>query len=75
MREGARAGNAIGLAANESSSVTVELENRGKRAVTIVGCPLRAAAEIFDDDGNLYFAGTVSSVAHGANTTTLEIDA
>lgn len=75
MREGVRVGNSIGIAANESSSVEVTLDNRGKRAATIIDWPLRASAEIYDDNDELYFAGTVAVIAYNVNYVTLEIDA
>ena len=69
LRLAARAGQAIGLGATESSSVTVVLNNHGRRAATIIGRPLRVAADIYDDDEALFFAGTVSSIEYGHDLT------
>lgn len=63
------------LGGRESSSVDVTLDNRGNRAATIVGLPLRKAAQIFNDDGSLFFAGYVSGVAYGKTVTTLTVGA
>lgn len=73
LRTAARAGQAVGIAATESSSVTVVLDNGGKRVAKIIGRPLRAHADIYDD-GELFFSGIVSSIEYGDDVT-LEIGA
>lgn len=64
LREAARAGNLTGIAAGESSSLTVKLDNPQGKVARIVRRPLRARAEIFDDDV-LYFAGYVGPIVYG----------
>lgn len=65
LRLSARAGDAVGIASTESSTVTVRLDNRGRRAASIIGRPLRVAADIYDDDGDLFASGTVSDITYG----------
>jgi hypothetical protein len=72
LRLAARAGEAVGIAGTESASVTVRLDNRGRRAATIIGRPLRVAADIYDDDNNLFASGTVSEITYG-DEITLEV--
>lgn len=74
MRQAARAGSAIGIGGTESSSVTVTLDNRGRRVASIIGLPSRVGADIYDDADALFFSGTVSSVTYG-RWVALEIDA
>ena len=74
LRLAARTGEASSLGGNESPNVQVTLDNRNRRAATIVGRPLRALAEIYDDAGDLFFSGTVSGCSYG-RTVTLEVDA
>lgn len=69
LREAARTGSAIGIAGAESSSVSVSLDNRAKKLTAIARRPLRVGVEIYDDDDNLFFAGTVSSVEYGDDVT------
>lgn len=74
LRLAVRAGEASGIEVGEAPSVTVTLDNRGRRAATIVGRPLRAAAEVYDDAGALFFAGMVARVEYG-RVVTLELQA
>lgn len=74
LRIAARAGQAIGLAATESSSVPVTLDNCARRAATIVGRPLRVNAKIYDDADALFFEGIVAAIEYG-RVLTLEIGA
>lgn len=71
IRKAARTGQAIGIEGTESSSVPITLKNRVRR---IIRAPLRARADIYDDDDALYFQGTVAALTYGAEST-LEIDA
>jgi hypothetical protein len=74
MRLGVRAGADSGLQVGETTNLAVTLDNSGRRAATIVGRPLRSAAEVYDDAGALFFAGLVSLVSYG-RTVVLEIEA
>lgn len=70
----ARAGHLEGAGVGESANVTVELNNDGKQASTLLGRPLRARAWLYDDDDELLLAGLVASVGYGrALSLTLEV--
>jgi hypothetical protein len=64
LRLAARAGNVSGIGVTESTSVTVQLDNTGRRVSRIIGRPLRARAEIYDGE-DLFFVGTVSAIRYG----------
>lgn len=66
----ARAGEAFGIVATKSSSVTATLS---ARAANVVRRPLRVAAEIYDDADAIFFAGTVSAIRYGKDQHELEI--
>lgn len=65
LRLAARAGQVSGIGATESTSLTVSLDNAGRRAATLLGRPLRVAAEVFDDADELLFSGIVSAIEYG----------
>lgn len=65
LRIAARAGNASGFGVGETSSLTATLDNAGKQAADVVGVPLRRVATVYDDAGDVFFAGTVESVRVG----------
>jgi len=65
LRLAARAGQVSGIGATESTSLTVSLDNAGRRAATLLGRPLRVGAEVYDDADELLFAGIVSTVEYG----------
>lgn len=73
LRLAARAGQPFGLASTESTSLTVTLDNRGRRAAAIIGRPLRVAAAVYDG-AELFFAGVISALEYG-RVLTLEIEA
>jgi hypothetical protein len=64
LRMAARAGRSSGIGAGESSSISVQLDNSGNRAATIIGSPLRVLASLYDGD-DLAFSGVIASVRHG----------
>lgn len=74
LRVTARAGDAIGIAATESSSLTVTLDNCERRAATDIGRPLRVDAEVYDDADELFFSGIVTAITY-RRMISLEIDA
>lgn len=65
LRIAARAGTPKGLTVGETPNLEVALSNVGKRAARIVDVPLRRRATLYDDDGALYFDGTVAQVRVG----------
>lgn len=75
MRVAARAGDAIGLAANESSSIAVTLNNAGRRAAKLVGAPLRVRGQLYDKNNDLFFDGVVAMIDYAPRTITLELGA
>lgn len=46
-------------------SITLDLDNRGRQAATLIGFPMRARATLLTDDGDPYFAGLVSAITFG----------
>lgn len=64
---GARAGHLQGVGVRESANVTVELDNGGKRAASLLGRPLRARGWLYDDADELMLAGLIASVSYGRN--------
>jgi hypothetical protein len=66
LRIAARSGEGeSSISSGELPSLEVTLDNSGRLAASIIGAPLRARADVYDDDGNLFFAGTVASVSAG----------
>jgi len=65
LRIAARAGQIAGLGVGESPSIEVLLQNNSRQAATLIGTPLRAAAQVYDSAGALFYDGIVSKVAHG----------
>lgn len=74
LRIAVRAGEDNALGGNETANLEVALDNRGRRVSALIGRPLRAAAEVYDDAGELFFSGTVSRCSYGA-TVKLDLDA
>lgn len=74
LRTIARAGQAIGIAATESASVVVTLDNCARRVATIIRRPLRVFAQIIDDTNELFFEGFVSLITY-ARVLSIEISA
>lgn len=69
----ARTGTYKGAFSNQNASVTILLDNRGNDASNLIGCPVGARAELYDDAA-LYFSGVIQSIAYGPQIT-IEIDA
>jgi hypothetical protein len=61
----ARAGHLAGIGATEAPNLTVQIDNDRQQATALLGRPLRVAAEVYDDNGDLFFAGLVSTVVYG----------
>lgn len=53
--------------ATESASITVELDNRERQASLLIRNPARNWAEVYNDDGTLYFAGLVQGAEYGTS--------
>jgi len=64
LRQAVRAGTPSGIAATESTSLSVTLDNTGNRAAALIGQPLRMGAEVFDGDQS-YFSGNVAAITYG----------
>lgn len=62
VRMAARAG---GYGVTESSSLEVAIDNAGRQAARILDAPLRRLARVYDDDGRLFFRGTVQKAEVG----------
>jgi hypothetical protein len=62
IRKVARTGSAVGIASTEGASVTVTLDNRGRKVTKIADRPLRVKSYIYDDADALIFSGIISSV-------------
>lgn len=69
----ARAAHLSGLGTTEAASLQVELDNSGRQAATLLGRPLRARADVYDDAGDAFFSGLIASVAYGP-TLTLSVE-
>lgn len=63
----ARAGAFQLAGATENATISVELDNRERQASELIGQPLRARAWAYEDDGRLYFDGTVQSINYGTS--------
>lgn len=61
----ARAGHLDNIGVAESANVTVELTNDRRQAATLLGRPVRAAAALYDDAGDMFFAGLIQQVGYG----------
>jgi len=73
LRIEARAGSVSGFGSGAAPTGSFELDNTGNQASDLIGSPLRARAEIFDDDDVSAFVGLVSSIRFGkTNEYTLE---
>lgn len=56
----ARAGHLDGIGVGEGANIEVELDNAGRQATTLLGYPLRAPADVYDDDDELLLSGLVA---------------
>jgi hypothetical protein len=65
----ARAGAPSGFGATDTPSASVTLLNQNKRVALMVGDPLRAKADIYDNSDRLAFSGTVSNIDYGLEMT------
>lgn len=61
----ARAGHLEGIGTVQTASLQVELDNEDKQASSLLGRPLRALADVYDDDDELFFSGLVQSLRYG----------
>lgn len=61
----ARAGHLEGVGVGEAANVSIELDNSGKQAATLLGFPMRARADLYDDDDELLLTGLVASANYG----------
>jgi hypothetical protein len=64
LRESCRAGHLNNFGVGESPSLVVALDNGGRKVATIIGQPLRARADVYDDAAS-YFGGYVSALEYG----------
>ena len=64
IRIGARAGATSGFGSTETPTGSVRLQNAARRVATLIGNPLRASAQIYNED-ELAFAGFVSAISYG----------
>lgn len=74
LRMAARTGTQFGIGATENATLSVTLDNPGRQASAILRRPLRAAAEVYSDDGALFFSGTVASIEYG-RTVLMDLEA
>jgi|SRR6185369_6955300 len=65
IRVAARAGSSSSFGSNESPSASVKLQNHRGRVAALIGNPLRALAQIYDDADELAFSGFVSTIGYG----------
>ena len=65
IREVARAPGVVGLTAGETPSYTVKLANAGGLAEDVLGCPLRAPAQLVDTATGTLFDGLIAVVTPG----------
>jgi hypothetical protein len=70
----ARAGHLSGIGLGETPSAVVEIDNAGRQAAKLIGWPIRATADLYDDDGNLLLSGLIAQAVYGP-TLALTIEA
>lgn len=63
----ARAGAASGFGATATPNASATLLNQNKRVALLIGNPLRAKAELYDNSDRLAFSGTVAAIDYGLN--------
>jgi len=68
LRESCRAGHLNNFGVGESPSLTVVLDNGGRRAAARIGRPLRARADVYEG-ADRYFGGYVSALQYGRQIT------
>lgn len=74
LRLAARAGSQTGFGAGESQRLDVLIDNAGRQAAAVLGLPLRRAATVYDEDGSVFYEGTIAEVQF-ARTLRLSIEA
>lgn len=70
LRIEARAGSVSGFGSGAAPTASFVLDNANNVVSDLIGAPLRALTQIYDDDDVLTFAGLVSSIRFGS---TLEV--
>jgi hypothetical protein len=65
LRVAARAGRQAGLGVGESPSLDISLDNNERQTAAILGNPLRAPVTVYEDDGDIFFAGAISRIQFG----------
>lgn len=62
----ARAGHLDGAVVESESTLEFDLDNTARQAATLLGHCVRATAEVYDDNGELFFFGLIQRVTYDA---------
>lgn len=75
LRNSVRPGYRTGIGLASAASITVTLDNTNGRVASIIGQPLRAPADVYDDADELIWSGIVSGMPSIGNAIELTVGA